>query len=196
MKKVNLKVAVNSTLGMAENVRSRMSALNSSADEFKSNASTLGEKVKGFDTFVTEQMLLGLSEGLKGADIGKVFLAYEKDTIKHFTGTPRLATMKQAFANIKRVSANLDKVIGKTDKGAPIKGADKLKNAKGLPVPLQTVARAMPAIKKGVVAKAVLELSQAILDAASELAGEADWDRSVANKALAQVFADAKKKAA
>ena len=197
MKVTKLNVAVKSTLSdVAENIRSRVSVMNDGADELKVQIKGLADVVKGWDSFVTEQFILGLSQGMKGLEIGKLFLVYEKDMIKHFEGTPRAGTIKQSFSNIRRVAPSLDKVIGKDEKGVAIKGSDKLRNAKGLPVPLQTVARAMPTRKAGVVAKVEVAITQEMKDYASELAGECDWNRALATKVLALVFAEATKKAA
>ena len=195
MKVTKLSVAVRSTIvgTFEESVIAKMSSLRTGADEAKKAHSVLGETVKGVDTWASEIMALGLSEGLTGAEIGKAILAHEKDVLKHFEGTNRQPTMKQFFANVRRVAVSLEKVIGKTDKGAVIKGADKLKNAKGQFRPLQSVARDMPTRKAGIVKAVEIAITQEMKDYASELAGECDWDKKLASKVLALVFAEATK---
>jgi hypothetical protein len=177
-------------------VATLFSKVNGAAEGFKKNNETFGEAVKGVDTKASAIMLLGLEAKMLPAEIGKEFSAYEKDTLKHFEGTPRLKTMKQFFANLRRVIPHLTKPIAKTDKGADILGVDALKNAKGEIVPIQTAARKFPTAK-GAKANdkkvAVIEVTDSMLEFASLLAGECDWDKSLANKVLAHVFAEAKK---
>jgi hypothetical protein len=177
-------------------VTTLFSKVNGSAEAFKKNNEVFGEAVKGVDSRASGIMILGLEAGMLPAEIGKEFFAFEKDTLKHFDGTPRLKTMKQFFANLRRVIPSLNKPIAKTDKGADILGKDALKNAKGEIVPLQTASRKFPTAK-GAQANdkkvAVIEVTDSMLEYASLLAGECDWDKSLANKVLAHVFAEAKK---
>ena len=177
-------------------VTTLFSKVNGSAEAFKKNNDTFGEAVKGVDSKASSIMLLGLEAGMLPAEIGKEFFAFEKDTLKHFDGTPRLKTMKQFFANLRRVIPSLNKEIAKTDKGVAILGKDVLKNAKGEIVPLQTASRKFPTAKGALATDkkvAVIEVTDEMLEYAGLLAGACDWDKSLANKVLAHVFAEAKK---
>jgi hypothetical protein len=186
-----------------EAMASYMSSLNSAADDSKKAAGGLAEKVKGLDTRFSELIVQGRKAGMSGAVIASTFAAFEKDALVHFTGTPRLATMKQAFANVRRICAHLGKKVDtgtKDDQGKPIirDGDDMMFNGDGKLTGLQTAARRYPAANgKASDDKSaqVVTLTQAQLDAASELLGECDWEYALAVKVLSKVNADAKAKA-